>query len=69
MNKEFKIGDKIKFIRSNDFGVIKEIISERKVKVEDSSNFIVQVNKDEIILQRIDKNSVLLSKVYLLNFQ
>lgn len=58
MNKEFKIGDKIKFIRSNDFGVIKEIISERKVKVEDSSNFIVQVNKDEIILQDDSTNSV-----------
>ena len=58
MNKEFKIGDKIKFIRSNDFGVIKEIISERKVKVEDSSNFIIQVNKDEIILQDDSTNSV-----------
>ena len=58
MNKEFKIGDKIKFIRSNDFGVIKEIISERKVMVEDSSNFIVQVNKDEIILQDDSTNSV-----------
>jgi len=58
MNKEFKIGDKIKFIRSNDFGVIKEIISDRKVRVEDSSNFIVQVNKDEIILHDDSTNSV-----------
>ena len=58
MNKEFKIGDKIKFVRSNDFGVIKEIISERKVKVKDSSNFIIQINKDEIILQDDSTNSV-----------
>ena len=33
MTNKFKIGDKVKFLRSNDFGVVESIISERKLKV------------------------------------
>ena len=49
MKKIFKIGDRVKFIRSNDYGIIRSIISERKVEVEDSSKFLSIVNTDDII--------------------
>ena len=49
MKKKFEIGDKVKFIRSNDYGIIQSDISERKVQVEDSSKFLSIVNVDEII--------------------
>jgi len=45
----FKVGDKVKFIKSNDYGIIKFIISERKIQVEDSSNFLSIVNYNDII--------------------
>ena len=45
----FKIGDKVKFIKSNDYGTIKSIISERKIQVEDSSKFLSVVNCNDII--------------------
>ena len=37
MNKDFNIGDKVKFLKSNDFGTVKNVISERKLSIEDSS--------------------------------
>ena len=50
MKNKFKIGDKVKFLRSNDFGVVESIISERKLKVRDSSDFISLVNINDIII-------------------
>ena len=44
-----KIGDKIKFLKSNDFGTIVNIISERKIQVEDSSLFLTVVNVKDIV--------------------
>ena len=58
MKKKFEIGDKVKFIRSNDYGIIQSIISERKVQVEDSSKFLSIVNVDEIIPFNKSTNSV-----------
>ena len=58
MKKKFKIGDKVKFLRSNDYGTIRSIISERKVQVEDSSKFLTIVNIDEVILFDKSTNSV-----------
>ena len=58
MKKTFKIGDKVKFLRSNDYGTIRSIISERKVQVEDSSKFLTIVNIDEVILFDKSTNSV-----------
>ena len=58
MKKKFEIGDKVKFIRSNDYGIIQSIISERKVQVEDSSKFLSIVNVDEIIPFDKSTNSV-----------
>jgi dsDNA-specific endonuclease/ATPase MutS2 len=49
MRDIFKIGDKVKFIKSNDYGIITSIISERKLQVEDSSNFLVIVNYSDVI--------------------
>ena len=45
----FKIGDKVKFLKSNDFGTIVNIISERKIQVEDSSLFLTVVNVKDIV--------------------
>ena len=59
MNKNFKIGDKVKFLKSNDFGVVKTIISERKLRIEDSSGFLSIVNKSELI--PFDKSTNLVS--------
>ena len=58
MKKKFEIGDKVKFIRSNDYGIIQSIISKRKVQVEDSSKFLSIVNVDEIIPFDKSTNSV-----------
>tara|TARA_B100000579_G_scaffold183058_1_gene149177 strand:- start:796 stop:1308 length:513 start_codon:yes stop_codon:yes gene_type:complete len=58
MKKKFEIGDKVKFIRSNDYGTIQSIVSERKVQVEDSSKFLSIVNVDEIIPFDKSTNSV-----------
>ena len=44
-----KIGDKIKFLKSNDFGTVVNIISERKIQVEDSSLFLTVVNVKDIV--------------------
>ena len=49
MNYNFKIGDKVKFLKSNDFGTIVNIISERKIQVEDSSLFLTVVNVKDIV--------------------
>jgi dsDNA-specific endonuclease/ATPase MutS2 len=49
MKNLFKVGDKVKFIKSNDYGIIKSIISERKIQVEDSSNFLSIVNHNDVI--------------------
>ena len=49
MKKDYKIGDKVKFIKSNDFGTVKNVISERNLKIEDSSGFLSIVNKSEVI--------------------
>ena len=49
MKNLFKVGDKVRFIKSNDYGIIKSIISERKIQVEDSSNFLSIVNHNDII--------------------
>ena len=45
----FKIGDKVKFLKSNDFGTIVNIISDRKIQVEDSSLFLTVVNVKDIV--------------------
>ena len=45
----FNIGDKVKFLKSNDFGTIVNIISERKIQVEDSSLFLTVVNVKDIV--------------------
>ena len=58
MKKKFEIGDKVKFIRSNDYGIIQSVISDRKVQVEDSSKFLSIVNVDEIIPFDKSTNSV-----------
>ena len=58
MKKKFEIGDKVKFIRSNDYGIIQSVISERKVQVEDCSKFLSIVNVDEIIPFDKSTNSV-----------
>jgi len=44
-----KIGDKIKFLKSNDFGTVVNIISERKIQVEDSSLFLTVVNVKDVV--------------------
>ena len=49
MENNFKIGDKVKFIRSNDYGVVKSIISLEKIQVEDSSKFLSIVNRSDLI--------------------
>ena len=49
MESNFKIGDKVKFIRSNDYGVVKSIISLEKIQVEDSSKFLSIVNRSDLI--------------------
>lgn len=49
MTYNFKIGDKVKFLKSNDFGTIVNIISERKIQVEDSSLFLTVVNVKDIV--------------------
>ena len=59
MNKNFKIGDRVKFLKSNDFGVVKTMISERKLQIEDSSGFLSIVNKSELI--PFDKSTNLVS--------
>ena len=58
MRNKFKIGDKVKFLRSNDFGVVESIISERKLKVRDSSDFISVVNINDIIIYDNSTNTV-----------
>ena len=58
MTNKFKIGDKVKFLRSNDFGVVESIISERKLKVRDSSDFISVVNINDIIIYDDSTNTV-----------
>ena len=58
MRNKFKIGDKVKFLRSNDFGVVESIISERKLKVRDSSGFISVVNINDIIIYDNSTNTV-----------
>ena len=58
MNKNFNIGDKVKFLKSNDFGIVKNIISERKLEIEDSSGFLSIVNKSDIIPFDKSTNSV-----------
>ena len=58
MRNKFKIGDKVKFLRSNDFGVVESIISERKLKVRDSSDFISVVNINDIISYDNSTNTV-----------
>ena len=58
MTNKFKIGDKVKFLRSNDFGVVESIISERKLKVRDSSDFISVVNINDIIIYDNSTNTV-----------
>ena len=58
MTNKFKIGDKVKFLRSNDFGVVESIISERKLKVRDSSDFISVVNINDIIIHDNSTNTV-----------
>ena len=40
---------RIKFLKSNDFGTIVNIISERKIQVEDSSLFLTVVNVKDIV--------------------
>ena len=49
MTYNLKIGDKVKFLKSNDFGTIVNIISERKIQVEDSSLFLTVVNVKDIV--------------------
>jgi hypothetical protein len=49
MKNLFKVGDKVRFIKSNDYGIIKSIISERKIQIEDSSNFLSIVNYNDVI--------------------
>ena len=49
MTYNLKIGDKIKFLKSNDFGTIVNIISERKIQVEDSSLFLTVVNVKDVV--------------------
>ena len=49
MNYNLKIGDKIKFLKSNDFGTVVNIISERKIQVEDSSLFLTVVNVKDVV--------------------
>ena len=49
MTYNLKIGDKIKFLKSNDFGTVVNIISERKIQVEDSSLFLTVVNVKDIV--------------------
>ena len=58
MKKDFKIGDKVKFIKSNDFGTVKNVISERKLEIEDSSGFLSIVNKTDLIPFDKSTNSV-----------
>ena len=58
MNKDFNIGDKVKFLKSNDFGTVKNVISDRKLKIEDSSGFLSIVNKSELIPFDKSTNSV-----------
>ena len=58
MKKDFKIGDKVKFIKSNDFGTVKNVISERKLEIEDSSGFLSIVNKIDLIPFDKSTNSV-----------
>ena len=58
MKKDFKIGDKVKFIKSNDFGTVKNVISERKLEIEDSSGFLSIVNKSDVIHFNKSTNSV-----------
>ena len=58
MTNKFKIGDKVKFLRSNDFGVVESIISERKLKVRDSSDFISVVNINDIVIYDNSTNTV-----------
>ena len=67
MNKNFKIGDRVKFLKSNDFGVVKTIISERKLQIEDSSGFLSIVNKSELI--PFDKSTNSVSSYGDLNFK
>jgi dsDNA-specific endonuclease/ATPase MutS2 len=55
MTYNFKIGDKVKFLKSNDFGTIVKIISERKIQVEDSSLFLTVVNVKDIV--KFDNNT------------
>ena len=45
MKKNFKIGDKVKFLRSNDYGTIRSIISERKVQVEEHKAYSMAIRK------------------------
>lgn len=49
MINNLKIGDKVKFLKSNDFGTIVKIISERKIQVEDSSLFLSIVNVKDLV--------------------
>tara|TARA_B100000965_G_C19590944_1_gene757956 strand:+ start:982 stop:1494 length:513 start_codon:yes stop_codon:yes gene_type:complete len=58
MNKDYKIGDRVNFLKSNDFGIVKTIISERKLEVEDSSGFLSIVNKTDLIPFNKSTNSV-----------
>ena len=58
MKKDFKIGDKVNFLKSNDFGTVKNVISERKLEIEDSSGFLSIVNKIDLIPFDKSTNSV-----------
>ena len=55
MINNLKIGDKVKFLKSNDFGTIVKIISERKIQVEDSSLFLTVVNVKDVV--KFDNNT------------
>lgn len=66
MKNLFNVGDKVRFIKSNDYGIIKSIISERKIQVEDSSNFLSIVNYNDVI--KFDKLTDTLQAYGDLNF-
>ena len=55
MINNLKIGDKVKFLKSNDFGTIVKIISERKIQVKDSSSFLTVVNVKDVV--KFDNNT------------
>ena len=50
MLNQFKIGDKVSFLYEKREGIVKEIVSSAKVKVEDDHGFMIEIQSSDLCL-------------------